>query len=233
VTEHFEDIRRALEQMLLADDAKNQAQSNDAWSRWQEAATDYWVLLHPNLARFRRGDPRPPPSIDELRERAALVSTAMDGIPSSWRLAPPSVARAEHLARVGWFHELLAGLSGPVRYAIEAVRNGDPSGVETLVRFLEADVYCFRSGYLKVDVINALVRASLTDEAADRLRKVVLDVVDGPDRREFRAYVRLAWKVETPALLAALDERAKSPTRRVARYGKWILDGLALRRPGR
>jgi hypothetical protein len=70
----------------------------------------------------------------------------MTDVPTTWRLARPSLAKAEHLARVGWFHELYAALYGPIEHAVKHVEGGDAAAVETLVRFLEADVYCHRSG---------------------------------------------------------------------------------------
>lgn len=215
----------ALRRMLDADDAKNATSSNDDWATWQQAAADYWVLRHPELARFRRGEATRTPSIAEMRGRAELLGRAMDGVPDTWRLAPPSVEKAEHLARVGWFHELYAGLYDPIYGAIERA-SGDRNAVETLVRFLESDVYCFRSGYVKADAIRALGRADLDDSVVRRLRAVVLEVVDSYDRREFRAYVRLARRVDGEKLRTALRERLASSSTRVARHARWVLEGL-------
>lgn len=30
---------------------------NDGWIAWQQAAADYWVALHPEVATRRRGEP--------------------------------------------------------------------------------------------------------------------------------------------------------------------------------
>jgi hypothetical protein len=219
-------VERALQRMLDADDAKNAGFDDDDWVAWQRAATDYWVLLHPNLAPFRRGDPARIPTISEIRDRAELVARAMDDIPDTWRLAPPSRQKAEHLARVGWSHELLAGLYGPVEHAIERLRRDDPSGVETLVRFLEADVYCFGSGYAKAEVIRFLTRADLNEEIMERLRRVALAVVDGFDRREFRAYIRLGRRVDSAAFRDDLRTRLDSESNRTKRHAHWMLVGL-------
>lgn len=218
-------IERALQRMLDADDAKNDSRSNDDWAVWQRAATEYWVALHPHLTRFRRGDPAETPTIAEMRERAEVVARGMDDIPDSWRLAPPSRQKAEHLARVGWFHEQLAGLYGPVEDAIKRLRQGDPSGIETLVRFLEADVYCLRSGYAKAEAIRFLTRADLDDATLERLRRVVLKVVD-VDRREFRAYIRLARRVDSAVLRDELRMRLAATRHRTVRHAEWMLVGL-------
>jgi hypothetical protein len=70
----------------------------------------------PPSSRFRRGDPASTPTIGEIRERADLLAGAMTDVPTTWQLARPSLAKAEHLARVGWFHELYAALYGPIEH---------------------------------------------------------------------------------------------------------------------
>jgi hypothetical protein len=92
-------------------------------------------------------------TVGEIRQRADLLARSMSDVPFTWRLAAPSPAKAENLARVGWFHELYAGLYGPIEAALKPAEQGDARAVETLVRFLEADVYCHRSGYQKADPI--------------------------------------------------------------------------------
>jgi hypothetical protein len=54
--------------------------------------------------------------------------------------------------------------------------------VETAIRFLEADLDCFRSNYIKERLIRHLVRQDLGDEALRRLRRVVLSALEGPVR---------------------------------------------------
>jgi hypothetical protein len=44
---------RALRRLLEADDTKDEGVGDDSWTAWQRAATDYWVLLHPDLATCR------------------------------------------------------------------------------------------------------------------------------------------------------------------------------------
>jgi hypothetical protein len=213
--------------MLEAEHALEAKRSNDdLWAVWQRAATDYWVLLHPELARFRAGDPHSTPTIGEMRERAKLVAHAMDGIPETWRLAADSPIRNEQSARVGWLHELMGGLYGPITDAMARLHDGDLSGVETLVRFLEADVYCDRSGYMKADVIRILTRADLDEATLARLRTVALAAVDGFDRREFRSYIRLARRVDSDALRQELASRLGSATARTSRHAKWMLAGI-------
>jgi hypothetical protein len=114
---------------------------------------------------------------------------------------------------------------------VRHVEGGDAAAVETLVRFLEADVYCHRSGYQKADAIRFLTRARLSVESERRLRDVVLAVVDDFDRREFRSYIRLARRVDDESLRAALRRRAFSDHRRTSRHARWVLKGLGERLP--
>jgi hypothetical protein len=211
--------------MVDADAAKQLTADGAVWDAWQRAAVEYWLLQHPELGRFRRGDPLATPTVTEFHARADQVVNALGGVPPTWRLASPSPERAEHLARVGWFHELLAGLYEPIESSIQRAGT-DPDARETLVRFLEADVYCDRSGYVKADVIRALTRIELDVRTTGRLRSVVLDIVDGVDRREFRSYVRLARRVDGDELRAPLRDRLGSGKSRTARHARWVLEGL-------
>jgi hypothetical protein len=120
----------------------------------------------------------------------------------------------------------MAGLYEPIEHAIDRLRRGDTSGIETLVRFVEADVYCHRSGYAKADAIRFLTRVPLAGRVVARLRWVVLDTVDGPDRREFRAYVRLARRVDSDDFRRELRALLGSSNPTTARHARWMLDGL-------
>ena len=106
------------------------------------------------------------------------------------------------------------------------LKAGDPAGLETAVRFLEADPWFFRTGYEKADLIKWLTRMELTEKDMARLRQVVLNAVDSRDRREFRAYCRLARRVDHDRLRQALAERLNSEDEGVRRRARWVLDAL-------
>ena len=91
---------------------------------------------------------------------------------------------------------------------------GDGRNLEPLVLFLEADPYVFRSGYAKEAAIQALKQVpEIPPHYAARLRSVILHIVDTRWGQEFRAYCRLAVKVDTPGFRAALEQRRTNPTR--------------------
>src|SRR5689334_20421123 len=201
-----------MEAASLALERARQSPTHDdreAWPRWQRAATDAWLSLHPDDAWLRRPADDHRPTIDEIVRRARRLATATEGVPNDWRIRPSVPERRRFEAQVGFFHEQMAGLYGPIFGAIERLRGGggDLEAIETLVRFLEADVYCFRSGYATVDVIRALVRAARSAAVDVRLRRVVVVAVDGHDRREFRAFCRLARHVADDFLRSTLSDR--------------------------
>ena len=226
--------------MRAAAEANEQARSSAThddrvtWPNWQQAAAASWLARHPEDRDLVRPSPDHQPTIEEIRRRADRVRTAMDGVHSTWRIEPWSPGRDLLEAHVGWFHELLAGLYGPVYAARERVRTGADNDatapvidIETLVRFLEADIYCHRSGYVTADVIRAVRRAPQTDDMQARLRSVVLTAVDGHDRREFRAFCRLAVTVGDDALRSDLLRRVEYGQPVMARHAAWVLTALA------
>jgi NAD(P)H-hydrate repair Nnr-like enzyme with NAD(P)H-hydrate dehydratase domain len=96
------------------------------------------------------------------------------------------------------------------------------------LRFLEADPWCFRSGYVKADLVRAAIRLDLTEAEKDRLRRVVLLVVDDPVlRRELRPYARLAVAVAGPGLVEGLEARSSVESPVIRSNARWILDALA------
>jgi hypothetical protein len=109
------------------------------------------------------------------------------------------------------------------------LKEGNASGMTAAVKFLEADPWFFRSGYTKAELIRYLIRIELPRSIEDRLRIVVLAVVDQGDRREFRHYCRLARKVDSPRLQEELSKRLRGEDPAVARRARWVLDALANR----
>jgi len=121
-------------------------------------------------------------------------------------------------------HDALELLYHDLELAIQRSNAGDADATERLVAFLEADPWCFRSGYLKGRVYESLRRAHLTDSTKERLRIVLLNAVDVGYRREFRSSCRLARVVADAALIAELRRRLDlSLDRHVPRRAMWML----------
>ena len=208
------------------------AQGNDRlWPEWQATGAEYWVQKHPELAPYRGMDPRRVLTHGEIGELAELLRQAMDGVPQTWRLEARDDLLIERSAQVAWFHELLTSLYAPVDFAWRRVRGGDPAGRETLLRFLEADPDCHRSGYWKADIIDALTRLDLSDDDQRRLSQVLLAVVRKPPRREFRRYIRLARYLDNSEIRDALAGLAATGQEPAARNATWVLQGLRAHGP--
>jgi hypothetical protein len=223
--------KQAARRMLEAEDLMVRSAPGEAWTAWQQAAVDSWVLVNPELAAFRAADSESTPTVERMRELAIRVERAFAGVPRDWRVQPHSDERTIYLARLGWWHEMLDKLYDPVWKEIYKLREGDASGLETLVRFLAADVRCFRSGYVKAEIIRLVTRLAMDDATSDRLRAIVILVVEGEHRREFRDYIRLARHVDSPTLRESLTSLKDAPSKRTARHARWMLDGLEARGP--
>lgn len=136
-------------------------------------------------------------------------------------------------ARWGWeqachqFHQFDAPMLRLVtQEGIACIRAGDPEFVERAICYLEVDPYHFRSGYNKATLIRCLKRLPLTPKQQDRLRAVVLQALDGDDRRGFRDYWRLASRLQTPEFMDQIIERLPSPESRVPSRARQLLDYL-------
>lgn len=108
----------------------------------------------------------------------------------------------------------------------------DAAAIASAIQFLEADPYFFRSGYVKAEILRRLKKAPLTKSQEQRLRNVVLARISGQDRRELRAYCRLAATLATPSFEADLAALAASADDRTARHAKWALAALSSRVTG-
>lgn len=175
----------------------------------------------------------------DLLERAAEVEAARRAVHVSFsqlrnRRDPDDPATLEWQAEIKRFRAAI-DLAYPGGFWDDLVRasQGDWAGLETLIGFLEADPFFFRSGYAKERILKLVKRAPLDAGQRARLRDVCLAVVDGRDRREFRNYCRLAAALDDPALRAGLSERLESADSGVRRRAGWMRDALgrAARRP--
>jgi hypothetical protein len=177
---------------------------------WLKASVDYYLALHPDDVRWRpEGLDAEIPSVDEIRARAAVADRAHQAIPRTGRIDPDPEVRDTWSAQVGWAQETQRAVFTEALWAAQAaLQAGDRSGLEYGVRFLEADPWCFRSGYVKPTLIYPITRLELDESVRERLRRVVLAVVDDRRRRrEISRYGRLAWGVGNAELRAELERR--------------------------
>lgn len=169
-------------------------------------------------------------------ERARAVGAAMREIKRTFQAmrdsgagrrddTSPSVAAWK--AAIATFHAAFGRAFPPgFRDAYEAMRAGDPTAAEAAIAFLEADPLFFRSGYMKTKLIAALGRVALDAGRVERLRQVILNLVDRRDDREFRRYCRMAVRYDAPHLREALRARLVLDDPHVRRRAGWVLDAL-------
>ncbi len=110
---------------------------------------------------------------------------------------------------------------------IELLRGGDSSQAESAIAFLEADPWFHGSGYAKVKMIRYLKPATLTQSCVTRLQAVVVAMVKQRNGQDFRAFCRLARKVDAPALREQLTARLTSGDAGIQRRARWVLEALA------
>lgn len=115
---------------------------------------------------------------------------------------------------------------GGLSQEFDLLRVGDPGAIEMAVQFLEANPWYFRSGYHKADILKLLKRLPLSGDQCARLRRVILERVQGRPVREMRAYGRLAPKISSPEFEAELTSIAHNANQPVARHAKLILEYL-------
>ena len=165
------------------------AESGDIQEAWQELRQ-----LAPGANRY------------QAAEAARAVYNKARAL--HWRFRLDSEASSIYAEAQKCYWRLI-GEAYPPTFDQDLVRlgEGDPSGLESIVTFLEADPIFDGTGYLKEDLSRLLRGVELPSSYVSRLQAVVLSVVDRRDGREFRAYCRIARQVDSPELREQLGYR--------------------------
>jgi hypothetical protein len=224
-----DDVQELRNAMRAAEVAMDKDPSRRTRDVGDKASADYYVALHPHESKWRwAGVEEGIPSVEELRQRAAVADRASKGIPKGGRLDPDPDRHDEWSAQLGWFREMQSAVfTEGFLAAVAALKAGDRSGLEYGLRFLEADPWCFRSGYMKSKLITMVARLELDDSIRQRLARVVLAIVDDPrPRREIRRYGTLARAVDSDELQEQLEERAAAAGAQVRFNARQVLDRL-------
>jgi hypothetical protein len=126
------------------------------------------------------------------------------------------------------FHSSYDGLAFPggLEQELNLLKRGDPEAVEMAVRYLEADPWFFRSGYIKEELLQALRRIDLTDDQSERLRSVILERITKGSGREFRRYCRLAKRLMNAAFVARVRQAMMSQDSDISRRAGWVMSAL-------
>lgn len=126
------------------------------------------------------------------------------------------------------FHSSFDQLAFPggLEQELSSLRAGDEQAIEMAVRFLEADPWFFRSGFIKDEMLRVLRRAELSDHQQERLRAVVLDRVRNGSGREFRQYCRLARLLSNSEFRTMVSRYTASNDANVSRRANLVLRKL-------
>jgi hypothetical protein len=205
------------------------AQGTGTRAEWTQASVDYYLAFHPDEATWLpSGADDEIPSVDEIRDRAAIADRAGKAVPHDGRVDPDPEHRDEWSARLAWFDVTwTAVFTDRFLAAVAALQAGDRSELEYGVRFLEADPWCFRSGYTKARLLPAIARLKLDESIRQRLARVVLAAVDDTRRRkEIRKYGSVARAVGSGELRAQLELRTVAADPQVRFNARQILKRL-------
>jgi hypothetical protein len=106
-------------------------------------------------------------------------------------------------------------------------RGSSIQDLDSAISFLETDPWFLGSGYMKADLLKIVTQVELNHSQLTRLRKVVIDIVDKRDGREFRWYCRLACKVQSAEMRDELRRRLSSEDANIRRRARWMFDWIS------
>lgn len=95
-----------------------------------------------------------------------------------------------------------------------------------ILDFLEADPVFFRSGYMKETLLSALKKRTLDKREVQRLRAIIVNVVQKADRREFRRYCRVAAMIHDEHFQQELLALQGSGDPDIRRRASWVLAAI-------
>lgn len=145
----------------------------------------------------------------ELHSELHRAYKARDGSPATDR----AWARAAEA-----FNEACRSFYEPYEGVLAGVRNAQRDAIEEAVRFLVADPWCHRSGYLKADLMHALANTVLPPDVVGPLRDVVVRRITHRQPRLLRYAAQLAANVWSDSFERELDRLREqgSPADRAA-----------------
>jgi hypothetical protein len=107
---------------------------------------------------------------------------------------------------------------------MDALIAGNAPDLEPYIRFVEADVRFYRSGYARSTVLTALKRHPMTAAEQMRLQNLILSMVDRGWRSEFRYFCRLARYIQTYTFMQELMNRAARGNSEVKARASLVLE---------
>ena len=124
------------------------------------------------------------------------------------------------------FKAALAAFYEPLEQAAAALRDSDTE-LETALRFLEVDPWCFRSGYMKQKLLRRVARWARTSGDRVRLQGVVLLRVRNPQPGLLEPTGRIAARVWSEELHAAVLDVMRTGAPHQQDAARRLLDRVA------
>ncbi len=120
-------------------------------------------------------------------------------------------ASPEHVRAAERFKNEFDALAFPggLTAGLQRLKAFDPQTVSVAIRYLEADPWYFRSGYVKEEILDRLKHADLSPDQRRRLAALVVRSITSGAGRVFKHYARLAPHLRIDSLaddVRAIDE---------------------------
>ena len=112
------------------------------------------------------------------------------------------------------------------------LRRGEHDAVEDAIVFLNADPYCFRSGYIKKKLCRAVTHAKLTPGQRLLLRDIVIRMVTVPRPVAFQGFVELGCALYTSGFHARVRNLKIPPFKYMLERKRILLDAMERERKG-
>jgi len=161
-------------------------------------------------------------SLTSFESNAAELRRLRDEVHRQWGIERRSPAHVE-AARI--FRERYDALAFPAGLSkqIGALKRLEPPAVEMAIRFLEADPWFHRSGYIKQEFVQRLKHAALSSEQMDRLRAVIERSLSNGTGRVASHLARLAPAVRSDSFIRSINLHSFSKDREVRRRAAQVL----------
>jgi hypothetical protein len=162
-----------------------------------------------------------------FESNAAELRRLHDEMHRQWGIQRGSPAHVD-AARV--FRERYDALGFPAGLSkqIEALKGLEPPAVEMAIRFLEADPWFHRSGYIKEEFALRLKHASLLPEQRDRVRAVIERSLSNGTGRVASHLARLAPAVRSDSFIRSINLYSFSKDGEVRRRAAQVLRVLRI-----
>lgn len=112
------------------------------------------------------------------------------------------------------------------REFLDSVRQGDRDAIAEALLFLEADPYCFRSGYMKKKLCHALKQAPLNREERFQIRNLLLRNICVQRPVSFKDFAQLSCRVWTPGYHARVKKMKIIPFKYILKRKELLLQKL-------